>query len=156
MLHAPPKPTCSTLNTPPLSRTDPHKLTHKESMFGDTGCGARWGVSETPNCLLLLFWGFFFLNINGKVSFCWCFPVSKLSLFVFTLTNGKKRRRKVQWKKEKLMTTRCFFPFPKNVSPCKSTQEGGSFCTKPIEWFWGFLKVCVSACVCADQRIWLS
>lgn len=67
--HSTPKQTHSTPNTPPLSRTDPHKLTHNESMFGHARCGAGWSVSVTPACPSRLIWGFL-TNIKGKVGRC--------------------------------------------------------------------------------------
>lgn len=46
------------------------------------------------------------------------------------LVMERKEREKCSEKNVKLMTTMCFFPFPKNVSPCKSTQVGRSFRTE--------------------------
>lgn len=64
------------------------------------------------------------------------------------LVMERKEREKCSEKNEKLMTTRCFSPFPKNVSPCKSTQVGRSFCTKS-KWIFFFLMcVFLHMCVC--------
>lgn len=74
-----------------------------------------------------------------------CFPVCKLLLFVFTFTNGIGRRRKEREKKGKIMTTRCFFPFLGNVSPCKSLGGENDFLFSSHalglnEWLGIFLK----------------
>lgn len=106
-----PKQTHPTLNTPPLSRTDPHPLTHSGSMFGDTGCGVGEVYVWRQPAFHGLFWGFL-TNTKSKsesVMQCNSFPVSKPPLFVFTLTNGMERRGKVEWKKRNLYQV--FFPF---------------------------------------------
>lgn len=126
---------------PPLTRTDPCTLTHSGSMFGDARCGVGWRVSVTPTCLSQLIFGPL-TNIKGKVCVMQCngFPVSKWLLFVFTLTNGMERRRKVEWKKRNLWQPGVFSLFSGMFHLVKASEWEGTCVLCWSEWFGEFSR----------------